>query len=86
LALNAGVEAARVGDAWRGFAVVASEVHTLSAHSPDAAQKITKLISQSAQQIAEGAEMVETAQESLQELTRRFDQVSDLNADISHAD
>ncbi len=44
LAINASIEAARVGDKGRGFAVIASEVQALASHSKDIAEKINTLI------------------------------------------
>lgn len=45
LALNATIEAARAGDAGRGFAVVAQEVKALSSKTSDAAEDISRRIS-----------------------------------------
>ena len=58
LALNAGVEAARAGDAGRGFAMVASEVRTLAQRSAVAAKEIKALIATSSQQVDHGVDLV----------------------------
>lgn len=44
LAINARIEAARIGDEGRSFAVVASEMATLSGHTAEATSHIAKLI------------------------------------------
>jgi methyl-accepting chemotaxis protein len=64
LALNAGVEAARAGESGRGFAVVASEVRALSQRSAEAAQSIKTLITDSAAQIVQGADLVRQSGEA----------------------
>ncbi len=57
LALNASVEAARVGAAGKGFAVVANEVQQLAAKSAESAKNITDLIVNSVQLVQYGASL-----------------------------
>ena len=53
LAINASIEAARVGDKGKGFAVIASEVQSLAAHSKDIAERINNLIAATGQTVDE---------------------------------
>lgn len=77
LALNAGVEAARAGEAGRGFAVVASEVRALAQRSSDAAGEIKGLISESAQHVNHGVELVGRTGEELKKITKRVSEISE---------
>ena len=80
LALNAGVEAARVGEAGRGFAVVATEVRALAQRAAEAAKGIKGHISQSANQIDRGVELVAGVGQALD---RIIGQVAELTSGVS---
>ncbi|ETW13710.1 methyl-accepting chemotaxis protein McpH [Roseivivax marinus] len=79
LALNAGVEAARAGDAGLGFAVVASEVRSLAQRSSDAAREISELIGASEQQVKRGVDLVKKTGEALSAIQRK---VTDINESV----
>ena len=83
LALNAGVEAARAGEAGRGFAVVASEVRALAQRSSEAAREIKSLITDSAQQVGKGVDLVGKAGEALSTIASRVQSISGLISGIA---
>ena len=80
LALNAGVEAARVGEAGRGFAVVATEVRALAQRAAEAAKGIKGHISMSTKQVDQGVELVAEAGRSFD---RIMGQVVELASGVS---
>jgi len=68
LALNAAIEAARAGEHGMGFAVVADEVRKLAERSNQAAREISKLISESAHRVEEGAQLSDQTGSALKEI------------------
>jgi methyl-accepting chemotaxis protein len=85
LALNAAVEAARAGEQGRGFAVVASEVRNLAQRSATAAKEIKALIAESVDKVESGAQLVDKAGQTMDEVVSSFQQVARLVVDISNA-
>ncbi|MDH7451862.1 methyl-accepting chemotaxis protein [Luteimonas composti] len=85
LALNAAVEAARAGEQGRGFAVVAAEVRSLAQRSAGAAKEIKQLITDSADKVRHGNELVGQAGQNMGEIVASIRQVTDIIADISAA-
>ncbi|WP_163558521.1 methyl-accepting chemotaxis protein [Halomonas sp. NO4] len=83
LALNASVEAARAGEHGRGFAVVAQEVRTLASRSADAARDIRRLIDASVAHTRRGAEIVQRAGVTMDEIVQSVGRVNDVIAEIS---
>ncbi|WP_227368872.1 methyl-accepting chemotaxis protein [Halomonas sp. M20] len=83
LALNASVEAARAGEHGRGFAVVAQEVRTLATRSSDASKEIRELIDASLRHTESGAKMVKGAAQTMQDILKGIERVSDMISEIS---
>ena len=83
LALNAAVEAARAGEQGRGFAVVASEVRSLAGRSAEAAKEIKALIGNSVNKVEVGGKLVDAAGQTMQDIVREVQRVTDLISEIS---
>jgi len=85
LALNAAVEAARAGEQGRGFAVVAAEVRSLAQRSAAAAKEIKDLAAESAGQVDAGAQLVDSAGATMNQIVASVNKVSGLIAEIAAA-
>ncbi|WP_050763226.1 methyl-accepting chemotaxis protein [Roseobacter sp. GAI101] len=85
LALNAGVEAARAGDAGRGFSVVASEVRQLAQRAGEASKEIATVIAQSDEAVSEGVTKVTAAKSSLEAIAERVIKISEGVDEVSVA-
>jgi methyl-accepting chemotaxis protein len=85
LALNAAVEAARAGEAGRGFSVVASEVRGLAQRAASASRDIKNLITDSGNQVEEGARLVTEAGGALEQIVVSVRKVADFVSEIAAA-
>lgn len=65
LALNAAIEAARAGEHGRGFAVVADEIAKLADQTSQSASKISELVNEGLNEVAQGKNYVDETSRSL---------------------
>ncbi|HEY9657408.1 MAG TPA: methyl-accepting chemotaxis protein, partial [Allocoleopsis sp.] len=99
LAINAGIEASRVGETGQGVAAVAEEIGNLAIQAATATKEIRELVQliqggtsevveameQSTAQVIEGTQLVEAAQLNLAETLQVFDQIDQLVKLIANA-
>lgn len=85
LALNASVEAARVGAVGKGFSVVADEVQNLATRSSEAVQNTNGLIKQSIQDVKTGTESTNLVVSAMQVINDCIQSIKTLMDEIETA-
>lgn len=83
LALNASVEAQRVGEVGKGFSVVAAEVRTLAGQSSDAAKNTVEIIDTTSQLIRKGVKLTAETSRALEEINKGSHAVTTISNQLS---
>ncbi len=78
-----GGEAGQAGEAGRGFAVVATEVRALAQRSSDAAREINALITDSAEHVRQGVDLVDRTGSALASIVSSVSDISERVAAIA---
>jgi methyl-accepting chemotaxis protein len=85
LSLNASIEAARAGESGKAFAVVADEVRQLAVRSASASKQIHQLIGDARGRVEEGASLVGTAGDTMEEIVASIADVTRVTGAISES-
>lgn len=85
IALNASVEAARMGESGNGFGAIANEIRNLADQSAGASKNTTKLIKNSMEAVAKGRKLVRETEESMKNVGERTTHIISAIQRISEA-